>query len=370
VTGRATAIMTDKIIYLTDRSAAETDDLCGMKFWWNRLSEGGGIVPRETPEALAVGAAIHDDFALLAEMPDISPAALQETVDALLAGLSDDDRLDQKRMEILYRRLGWFAGWGLYKEPQIRKGWENVSIEQELILDRDPLWVQVTPDRLLRNKELPDVFKYMEYKSALSASKKWLDSWRYQIQLHTSLKAVEEESGIAPKFAQVIGLIKGNYSYSDNRLTHPYVWGYYNSTTKSWTHEYEKARSAAWEKMPVWEYPGGVVEWAQRCGQDTANDQFPSTAPIFLDERMLNNWIRRRTAREQQVAIVKEAARESPELREVYFESRTSKCRPAYGETCPYLPLCWNAERAKNPLATGDFVKRTPHHDLEAIGVL
>lgn len=360
---------TGKVIYLTDRSAAETDDLCGMKFFWNRIAEDGGIVPSVEPEALAVGSVIHEDFALLAQMEDISPASLQAVIDGLLANLTEDDRLDQKRMEILYRRLGWFAGWGLFKEPQIRAEWDTVSIENELILDRTPLWVQVTPDRLLKHRTIPDLLKYMEYKSALSASSKWLQSWRYQIQIHTSLKAVEEEFKLKPKYAQVVGLVKGNYSYSDSRLTHPYVWGYYNATSKEWTHDYDKARGALWEKMPVWEFPEGVVEWVQRCGVDVANNMFPSTAPIFLDERMLNNWILRRTARERQIRVVKDICKTNAETREIYFESRTSKCRPAFGEPCPYIPLCWNAERARNPLGTGDFIKRTPHHDLEAIGI-
>lgn len=358
-----------KVIYLTDRSAAETDDQCGMKFWWNRIAEGGGIVPAEHPEALAVGAAIHDDFALLGEMEDISVNKLGDVIEGLLGSLSEEDQHQQRKMEILYRRLGWFAAWGLFKEPHIRKGWKNVSIEKELILDRSPLWVQVTPDRLLRNKLDPSVMKYMEYKSTISASKKWLDSWRYQIQIHTSLKAVEEEMGKAIKYAQVVGLLKGNYSSADNRLTHPYVWGYYNESSGEWTHDYNKARSAQWVPMPVWEYPNGIIEWVQRCGEEVANNQFPSTAPIFLDERMLDEWIARRTARAQQVEIVKETCLKEEKVRNIYFEKRTSKCRPAFGDPCPYVRLCWNAESGRNPLGTCDFVKRTPHHDLEAIGV-
>jgi hypothetical protein len=354
---------------LTDRSAAETDDTCGMKMWWNRIAEGGGIVPVAEPEALAVGAAIHEDMAFLAELEDITPASLQSVIAKLLFNLTEGERQDQHRMEVLYRRLGWFAAWGLFKEPMIRQHWVNKSIEKELILDRSPLWVQVTPDRLLQRKDDPSVVKYMEYKSALSASKKWLQSWPFQIQIHTSLKAVQEEFGDSIKYAQVVGLMKGYYSQSDNRLVHPYVWAYYNEKTKEWTHDYEKARGMAWTPMPVWEYPGGVVEWVQRCGSVVADNQFPQTAPIFLNERMLDIWIRRRLAREQQIALVKDVCLKSTEIRDVYFEMRTSKCRPAYGEMCPYVPLCWSAERQKNPLATGDFVKRTPHHDLEAIGV-
>lgn len=363
--------MSGKIIpLLTDRSAAELDDKCGMAYWWNRHYGEKGIVPASEPEALAVGAATHEDMALLGELPDLSPQSLGDHAEALLSRLSDDEKCDQHRMEVLYRRVGWFLAWGLFKEPEIRSGWTNVGIERELILDRSPLWLQVTPDRVLRNKETGRL-KYMEYKSTISASKKWLESWRYQIQIHSSLQAVNEEIGEAGPvhYGQVVGLLKGSYSMSDNRLTHPYVWGYYNDSTGAWTHDYSKARSAGWSPRPIWEYPGGVLEWVERCGKECACNIFPSTAPIFLDSRMLDNWIARRTAREQQVRIVKETAKTNEAIRNVYFEQRTNRCKPGFGDACPYLSICWNADRGRDPLSTGDFVERTPHHDLEVIGV-
>jgi len=48
------------------------------------------------------------------------------------------------------------------------------------------------------------------------------------------------------------------------------------------------------------------------------------------------------------------------------FEQRTSKCRPAFGDQCPYLPLCWNVSMQDNPLAKG-FVPRVPHHEVEIV---
>lgn len=364
-----------KTIYLTDRSAVETDDQCGMKFWWNRLAEGTGVVPVANAEALAVGAQIHEDMALVAELEDLTPASLDAIVQGILSKLTDEDKQNQHAMELLYRRIGWFTAWALFKEPEIRAKWQNTRIEGELILDRSPLWVQVTPDRLMVERSplletgTSRKVKYLEYKTTISASKKWTESWRYAIQLHTSLAAVQEEFGQPITYGQVVGLLKGSYSLSDNRLTHPYVWGYYNASSGQWTHDYSKSRSAAWTARPVWEYEGGVVKWVQSCGQAVADNQFPTSPPIFLDQRMLNQWIRRRIAREQQINAVKEICLKNSEIRDIYFESRTNRCKPAFGDHCPYLSLCWNAERGNDPLGTGDFVPRVPHHDLESIGV-
>lgn len=365
--------MNKVIPLITDRSAAETDDTCGMKFWWNRIAEDGGIVPRAEPEALAVGAAIHEDFAFLAQMDDLSEDNLARYADSLLTSLTDDDKLDQRRMEILYRRIGWFIAWALFKEPGIRENWENVAVEGELILDRSPLWLQVTPDRLLRNRHDPLLVKYLEYKSCLSASKKWLDSWRYAIQIHSSLKAVQEEIGESIRYATVVGLVKGSYSFADDRLMHPYVWAWQNQSSAEWEHRYDKARTNQWLPMPVWEFGSkdgrAIVEWVKRCGALVADQQFPSTAPIFLDERMLDEWITRRTYRLRMIEEVKDECAKDPSTRAIYFEARTKNCRPPFGDSCPYIPLCWNAERARSPLASGDFIKRTPHHDLESIGI-
>lgn len=360
-------------IYLTDRSAAEVDDRCGMEYWWNRIAEGGGVVRKTVPEALAVGAAVHEDMEVIATLEDISPAALASYCDSLLVHLTEEDRLDTKRMESLYRRLGWFVSWGLFKEPSIRAEWDTIAVETELILDRSPLWLQVKPDRLLRKKSDHNFVKYMEYKSARSCNSNWLESWKYSIQLHSSLKAIQEELGKSIQYAQIIGLQKGTVSSADGRLVHPYVYGYYNRSSNEWEHRYEKARTSVWEPMPVWEFESkdgtALVNWVTRCGQSVADTQFPSTPPIFLNEKILNEWVTRRTYRLRVIEEVKDECLTDESKRAIFFEKRTKNCRPAFGEACQYLPLCWNAFRGRNPLGTAEFIKRTPHHDLEEIGI-
>lgn len=354
-------------IFITDRTSAETDDRCGMKFWLYKKEADAGIVPKEEPLALSLGRQTHEDLALLAEMRDISPAGLSAVVDPILGALTEEDRFQQDKMELLYRRLGWFVAYGLFIEPGIRARYENVHIEKEIILDRTPLWVAVTPDRVLRNRESGKL-EYREYKTSISASQKWMQSWHFAIQLHIGIAAIGEELGEKVNFAQVQALMKGDYSSVDHRLVHPYAWGYRNSKTSEWTHSYLQAKGSDWEPMPVWEYPGGLVAWVIKCGKEVAEQQFPYSPPVFLNARMLDEWVTRRTARERQVRIVTPLCRENPTLKSIYFEKRTSQCRPAFGDACPYLRVCWNATLAENPLLSEDFVKRTPHHEIEIIG--
>lgn len=355
------------IIYLENRSAAETDDVCGMKYWWSQEEGGSGIVHKTEAEALTVGREIHEDMEALATMENLSVFHLEELCESLLNMTPVAVKEDIRAKERLYRRLGWIAAWGLYIEPKIRERWETILVEGELILDRDPLWVAVTPDRVLRHKK-DGFLKYMEFKSTITANQKWISSWKYAIQLHLGMKAIEEEfdrkkQPLKISFAEVVGLMKGDVK--NGHLLHPYVWAYHNTRTGAWSCKYERA--SEWVPLPVWEYPHGIVKWVEFCGEETAIQQFPTTAPVTINERMVEQWCSRRLSRQVEVAEVREECQKNYDARIIYFEPRTRNCRPPFGDLCPYLGLCWNASMQLDPMKTGDYKKRVPHHELEVL---
>jgi hypothetical protein len=353
---------TEETVFITDRTTAETDDKCGMRRWWYKHEGGIGIVPKEESIHLLVGRDTHIDLAHAAEMPKLTPDRIQEYVNEILEAAGDFSQLKLSDQEALYRRLGWFVAYTLYQEPKVRADYETVSIEAEHILDRTPLWVSYTPDRYLRHRQ-GGYLVYKEYKSTKWANSGWLNSWTYAPQIHIGLRGMEEELGEKVAFAQVMGLMKGEVR--DGKLGHPYVWGWRNSNTNEWTHDYNKARAAVWERRPVWEFPDGIVGWVTQCGPEVASAQFPHTAPIFLNERLLNDWTWRRSYREMEVATVLEECRHDWKKRIIYFEPRTAQCRPVVGDPCPYLLACNNAAVRENPLACSDYIRRTPHHEIE-----
>lgn len=359
------------VVLLDDRSGAEIDDKCGMMYWMNRIEGGIGISPTKKALPLLIGSETHNDLATIAKMSDIRPEAISELVDDLLSELTPAQRENTTAMELFYRRLGWLVAFALYMEPRIRAEWDNVWIEDELILKRDPLYVPVTPDRILRSKKDSDHLIYKEYKTVTRAWSSWVQSWQFAIQLHIGIAAAQEELGQTINYAQVMGLQKGYYSQADDRLNHPYTWGYYNERTSEWEHRYDFARDKAWVKMPVWEYPGGIVKWVQLCGEEVGLGQFPHSAPVFLNPRMLDEWVARRKRRQFQIKGVRERCRTDEKLRAIYFERRQAQCRSPYTrEACPYLLACWNAEVNANPLAHPDYEPRQPHHEVEIVGIL
>jgi len=354
-----------ELVFYTDRSAVELDDKCGMAYWLNRKEGGKGIVPKEEPFARLIGRETHEDLHTIAKMEDISPEALQAAIDDILSPLTSEDKLIRSRMEILYRRLGWLAAFALFIEPRIRQEYDTIQVEDELILDRDPLWVAFTPDRVLKHKKDGRVV-YREYKTTISASQKWLHSWFFAIQMHIGLAGIQEElPNEKIGYGEVMGLMKGYASAADGHLSHPYVWGWYNNKTGKWTHEYSKSRTADWEPMPVWEYPDGIVSWVMQCGEDTARQQFPHSPPIFLNKRMLDEWVARRTYRERILRSVDHLCQTDLDLRALHYERRQGQCRPPFGDACPYLKACWNADVYRNPGADSDYEPRQPHHDVE-----
>ena len=331
--------MNQIIPILTDRTSEEVDELCGMKYYWYRLHGERGIVPAEEADYFIDGRELHSDLAMFAQ---------GRTVAEIVAAIPPVKSLGQIDLEHWTRRVGWAASFGLFIEPQLRRFGEEVGCEEEIVLDRSPLWVGVIPDRVQRRREGGLV--YREFKSSRYLQKSWEDHWLYAIQIHLGLKALEEEMNEPVEYGQVLGLNKGYER--DGRLIHPYVWAYRKGD--EWGHEYKYG----WDHAPVWEYPGGVVEWVERCREEVGLKQFAWSAPVYLDNRLLSNWIEQRKRRH-----------ESIRGGFAEFDQRLIHCRPAFGPPCPYLAACHNLSVQSDPIGSGLYVGRTPHHDLELIGV-
>lgn len=346
-----TQIMAD-IIYLTDRTTIETDWACGMKRWWYKEEGGQGIVPVNEPDYYAQGRQIHEDF---------ERVVTGESVEEILASLPQPEG-DDPQKEIAQRRLGWVAGFGLYIWPFLSRHYTVEAVEREIVLARDPLWVACTPDLLLRERAATHRLINFDYKSVGMLGKGWVDYWPYAIQMHLSMVALEEELGEPIGWSQVIGLPKG--TERGGKLRHPYIWAYRSEAGK-WSPDWGKDLTLA----PLWEYTPGILEWVRLLGEGEAFSQFPFSAPIFLNRRLVDQVIRQRLERERLVCAAREVCQTDLDQRSLFFEPRYTQCRPMIGAPCPYLAACHNATINADPLGSGLFKPRTPHHELELIGL-
>lgn len=350
---------------LTDRTTTETDWKCGMARWWYKNEGGTGIVPVNEPSYFSEGRETHEDLAFVAGLAEpYSPEVAAQLVVERFWPLPEGE-MDMLKLETSCRRAGWAAAFALYEEPKVRAEFEQVAAESELILSREPLWMVCTPDRILKRR-VDGRLVYREYKTTRFANYQWVNYWPHAIQLHIGLQAAAEEYELPLAYAQVMGLMKGTENYG--KLRHPYVWALYDATTGEWEPCIDGARETSRLTLrPVWEYDGGIIEWVKKLGPEVAKAQFPFSMPVFLDERMLEQHLANRLIREQEVYAVQESCQVDFSLRAEYFEQRTINCRPVVGSPCVYQAACWNKTVRDNPLASGLYKVREPHHEVEVL---
>jgi len=328
----------------TDRSAIETDWVCGMKYWWNRCEGGQGIVPAEEADYFSEGRDVHADLAAL-----LRGTALDAVLDAIPAPANTTSAL-----EVWTRRRGWLIAFARYMLPAWQAHYNSVmAVEQELFYRHGDLVIACQPDALLLTRTTPPRVVYREFKTVSGGGLGWILSWPYAIQMHIGLAAVHQGLGHLPAWGNVIGLEKGQQR--EGKLMHPYTWAWVKHGV--WSARYMKG----WDRAPVWDYPEGLIAWVEKLGEATALRLFPASAPIILNQRLLDTMLDRRAIREREIRAVKDQCQTDLALRSRYFEQRFSQCRPARGRECPYLSCCFNETVGGAPTAHG-YVVRTPHH--------
>lgn len=353
--------MKRKVIHLMDITQAEVDDTCGMRYWLSYMEGGRGMTPTLDVIPNMIEQETHNDFRTISSMPDLSADNIKKSVDDILSKLTEDDKKNQRRMELMYRRLGWLAAFALYIEPKIREQYYTILTDGEQVLNRDPLMIVTYPDRVLRSKANSEV-TYREYVPMIPGVNhhNWLDSFKYRVRLHAGIAAMEEARKEHIAYGQVMGLSKGYYSLFDKRLVHPYVWGYYHAKKEEWTHSQTvvSENAAGWKQMPVWNFLGGVVAWVKMCGESVANVQFPLSGMVKQDKLFLQSWVDRRLHREREIRGVNGECYGNKKLRAIYFARRTDQCQTTVGEDCPYVKACWDKKIGAEPFKSGAFVPK------------
>jgi hypothetical protein len=350
--------MSSDEILLTDRTTTEIDDKCGQKRWWYKQHDGTGIVPAAEASYFQDGRDIHADLAAINAGTPWEKVA--DGLEEVAPAASDPMPLRERWL----RRLGWITAYGRYLFPTLQAKYETIAVEQEMVLTRGNLWIAFTADWIARSKETkrPVVF---DFKSVGMLTKNWAQHWPYAIQMHINIKGVEEELGEEVDYAQIIGIRKGDED--QGKLRHPYTWAYSNGgdTPGDWSDSWRKG----WILRSVAEYPGGPDAWIERCGPEVGLAQFPFSLPIHYDDIQFKRFIRERFAREQEVKHVEKLCQEDESSRDIFFPHRTNECRPVIGPPCAYLAACTNATVGADPVGSGLYVPRTPHHEIEIIGV-
>lgn len=374
-------MLDNKIIKLYDRSRATSDWSCPRKRYWNYEYGGRGIVSASINQAFYMGSAIHDGLAAIAQFTsrdedvpiDAIAEAAQQQIYAALAGAEDNDS-DTIQYANEQAALGEGLIRGFYKSIwlDLLKDQKIFLVEEEMTFKHNGFGLgdpngnyifMAKPDLVVENTD--GTLTYIEYKSTSSKKDSWILSWNTAVQLHSTMRAIEQTTGRKVSSVIVQGLYKGYEAYG--RQSSVMCYGYRRNGTPPFSKdETSYEYKAGFKRIPVWEMSGGSKVWVENMPLDVLGEQFPQTPPIFPSEMMVTEFFKQRAFRESEISMAMELMSEDGTddsgMLSGAFPQRFDQCTPAYGYSCDYRHLCFGYN--SDPLKNG-FQWRESHHKPE-----
>ena len=193
-------------------------------------------------------------------------------------------------------------------------------------------------------------------------------------------------------------LVKGktyNDHYNENSLARTYsplIRGYRNFTpggvqyAHSWTYPNPENKSGkgtlgkGWEPFNVWESDIKLKDWIKalddnlvqpECG-DVLQQQVVTPIEYFRDEGEIEEGIREVTNQEWEVfngitslSLFSSDSGNYQQTMSTVFRHNRKACHFQFGSKCQYYDLCWKPEVREDPLGSGLYEIRIPHHEKE-----
>ena len=359
------------IVY--SRARATMDWECPRKRYWHYEYGGKGIVGTNTFLELYLGTSLHEGLAAFAQgvgVDEVAEAASKQVVGALLpydTYTSEEEDFGHEQATLVEGLLRGFYKhvWTRMKEqyPTIIAVEEPMKYVHEAGTER-PMVFLAKPDLVVEDKE--GNYWYVEYKSTSSKKENWVNSWDTAVQLHATIRAIEQTKGVKLTGVIVQGLYKGYESYG--KQTSPFCYSYRRNGNPPFTqtedlYEYK----AGYKKFPVWQMVGGVKKWVDEMPENILGDQFPQAPPIFVKEELIDSFFRQRVYREQLINLVMDSPNElAKETLDQVFPQNFDKCVPYFGKPCTYKQLCFGD--SSDPLALGYEVRDTSHEEEWDLG--
>lgn len=255
---------------------------------------------------------------------------------------------------------------------------------------------------------------YFETKTTGWAGDTWATQWETKPQLPIGTFGIQERLGIEITETFIVGLYKGRRTKVKDawggemyRQESPLTYGYRRPgnpplATDDWVPSYEwtdtrtgevKRKSRAHEKAPIWELAQSDWPlWVESHAQD------PTLTPVefwtsWLPESVINQQVflvgplrpHPRQIESLKVQIAGEENRWRETLWDLYekqqiepwasadFQARLDRDVPASWDCrrfgaqsqCEFVPICFHQDGWEDPLATGQYVPRRPHHQPE-----
>jgi hypothetical protein len=350
-----------------DRSRVVADWTCRRRRWWNYEYQGRGLSPRRENIALTDGIAVHDGIARILLGGDVRETALA-CADSVRQAILND-RVDAGLDPAFYAEeqaclsAGLILGWDRLLKPRLLEAHRIHAVEESVAYEFGDLTMAVKPDLLLEREDDGSLW-YHEWKTTGTLTREYFESWHYAVQLQATLKVISER--VRPVVGAVIhALYKG--VQREGRQLSPFVYAYQRRDG-----DLSYSYTAGTTRVPVWEHRD-IVEWVGRMPREVLEAQFGETPPIFYNPLLAEEFFLQREEREGEIRVAREAITTADDpatalaVLRSNFPQNFAACRPAFGAACAFRNLCFIPQVARAPLASGEFVLRQPHHDLEEL---
>lgn len=377
--------MPDKILWLTDRSRTTLDWTCPRKRYLNYHYAGTGVTPSHLQHELFLGTILHDGLAAIAtqhakeqadvesgpnpiDIDTIATVASKGVFSTLMEANGGDIDAETYANEQASLVEGLLRGFYKFAWPSLISRYPRIiSIEEEMTFPLDnSITFMSRPDLVLSDTD--GNWVYVEYKSTSSKQEAWVNQWNTAVQIHSTIRAIENTLGTAPSSVIVQGLYKGYVSYG--RQNSPFCYAYHRQGTPPFSYpETLYEYRAGFKKIPAWTLDGGIKTWVDGMDERLLQDQFPQTPPIYIKDALIDSFFEQRLLRETEImeAVKVISDDDMPEgtrqqFLNGFFPQRFDQCNPSFGKGCSYRQACFGS--GGNLLDMG-WTRREPHHTPE-----
>jgi hypothetical protein len=249
----------------------------------------------------------------------------------------------------------------------------------------------IRPDFAARRKSTgtPTVFDFKSMSGSLDA-----DQLQHSLQLYINMKGVERRLGEPVLDYYLIGLAKGSRKRERNPETGKYDVGLRKQDSRlcyayhspaapplqraEWS--WEVRRGKGWGKIPIWEghFPlrpaasSNVEHWVlDIASDDEIGGVLELLGPCQRPDLAMGDVLQQIHAHAVRIANpwLNAAGMDVQGPAKIDLDAQAPqswKCSDVFGHDCEFKPICFKHAGWEDPIGSGKFEPRKPHHALEA----
>lgn len=394
---------TDSMKWRFSRSHSEDFKKCPRFYWLRYHEQGTGLQPKRLSLGLSKGSCVHSILQTVLTFvrderrippPDTLRSFIHAHADSfvqlakerMFEGVEDTDTVrESERQAALIE--GMVRAWVKIRLPYLIDNYDVVAVEEEreVALDEEgQIILMDRPDAELLHRQTGR-YAALELKTCSTDREDYFDSWRYATQTMGHILAMEAKHG-----EQKVGHILMEFMYSGthrrDKLSNqdiyysPLIRGYVmpgdpplSQDQYAWAYKSGKG----WSPFDVWDrrfdnqppFVSGVEFWVDNIlPEQVLRDQL-FTREVFRSETELQEWKDKMLSQQRRIQVGTQSAQD-PDLRDKVMSwafpgNKDESCyQNKYFKKCEFLPICYG-QIAGDPLESGLFQRREPHHEQE-----